>query len=164
MSINTFNCCILNTSTPQKQISPNKWDDNKISSEKKIRAGCIILKNNKVLLIQSYGKFWGLPKGHLEENETITECAIRETFEETGIKLNSNEFKKEIKLYNGEVTYFFVDGDNIDYNINNILDKQEITGINWICIQCLESYSTLETVHFNSHLKKLIPHIKKYIL
>ena len=28
-----------------------------------------------------------LPKGHIEANETVIECAIREAFEETNIKI-----------------------------------------------------------------------------
>jgi 8-oxo-dGTP pyrophosphatase MutT (NUDIX family) len=28
---------------------------------------------------------WGFPKGHMEESECIEECAVRETWEETGV-------------------------------------------------------------------------------
>lgn len=35
---------------------------------------------------------WAFPGGHLEGGETFEKCAIRETFEETGIKLNDAEF------------------------------------------------------------------------
>jgi len=31
-------------------------------------------------------KRWDLPKGHVDEGETNKECALRELFEETGIK------------------------------------------------------------------------------
>ena len=40
----------------------------------------------KVLLVHHIQGHWGLPKGHVEENESEIETAIRETFEETGIK------------------------------------------------------------------------------
>lgn len=48
-------------------------------------AGCIVFKENLVLLIK-YCSRYSFPKGHIERNETIEECAIRETEEETGIK------------------------------------------------------------------------------
>lgn len=51
--------------------------------------GMIIFKKNqeelKVLLVHHNLGHWGLPKGHVEENETEEETAIRETLEETGI-------------------------------------------------------------------------------
>lgn len=51
--------------------------------------GCIILKDNQVLLIgakDNDGKlFWSFPKGHQENGETDIETAIRETKEETGL-------------------------------------------------------------------------------
>lgn len=51
--------------------------------------GCIILKNNKVLLIGAKDPdgemFWSFPKGHQEPDETDIETAIRETKEETGL-------------------------------------------------------------------------------
>lgn len=38
----------------------------------------------RVLLIKRKG-FWDLPKGKLEEGESIEECAVREVEEETGV-------------------------------------------------------------------------------
>lgn len=53
---------------------------------KVIRAGGGLVLNaqNEVLLIKRLGK-WDLPKGKLEKNELIEECALREVEEETGI-------------------------------------------------------------------------------
>ncbi len=48
--------------------------------------GCIVFNNGKVLIEKSLHGFYGFPKGHIEEGETYEECAVRETFEETGIK------------------------------------------------------------------------------
>jgi 8-oxo-dGTP pyrophosphatase MutT (NUDIX family) len=41
----------------------------------------------QILLIRTVkgNKKWGLPKGKIEPDETYEECAVRETFEETGI-------------------------------------------------------------------------------
>ena len=47
--------------------------------------GCIIIENQKVLLIQQLEGFWGFPKGHIEENETDIQTAIREVKEETNL-------------------------------------------------------------------------------
>jgi 8-oxo-dGTP pyrophosphatase MutT (NUDIX family) len=47
-------------------------------------AGGLIEKENKFLIIHRLGK-WDLPKGKLEKNETIPDCAIRECEEECGV-------------------------------------------------------------------------------
>ena len=50
------------------------------------KAGCILLnlETKKVALVyrEQYNDYT-FPKGHLEENETLEECALRETAEET---------------------------------------------------------------------------------
>jgi mRNA-decapping enzyme subunit 2 len=51
------------------------------------KAGSILLSKDhkKVCLVKREKlKDFSFPKGHLEENETLLECAIRETEEETG--------------------------------------------------------------------------------
>jgi 8-oxo-dGTP pyrophosphatase MutT (NUDIX family) len=51
-----------------------------------IRAGGGLVKNekNEVLFIFRRGK-WDLPKGKLDEGETLEQCALREVEEETGV-------------------------------------------------------------------------------
>ncbi|MDQ2864384.1 MAG: NUDIX domain-containing protein [Bacteroidota bacterium] len=46
--------------------------------------GLVKNKNGEILLIFRRGK-WDLPKGKLDENESIIECALREVKEETGL-------------------------------------------------------------------------------
>ena len=51
----------------------------------KAGGGFILNENNAVLMMFRRGK-WDLPKGKLDKKETIEECAMRETEEETGLK------------------------------------------------------------------------------
>lgn len=46
--------------------------------------GLVTNEHNELLMIFRRGK-WDLPKGKLDEGETIEECAVREVEEETGI-------------------------------------------------------------------------------
>lgn len=125
----------------------------------KYRAGTIILKykEKKILIVQSYHRHWGVPKGHIESSESFEECALRETMEETGIDLKIEDLGKNIILYRGEVKYFIVNGEHIDFNIDKIKDKNEITDIKWISVECIQKQNLL----INSHLKKLIPIINR---
>lgn len=49
--------------------------------------GCIIIKKGRVLLVyESKAKYWGFPKGHMEEGESEVETALREVREEVNLK------------------------------------------------------------------------------
>lgn len=47
--------------------------------------GLVENENQEILMIYRRGK-WDLPKGKLDEGETLEECAVREVKEETGLK------------------------------------------------------------------------------
>ena len=55
----------------------------------RIGVGVLIMKDGKVLMGQRAGrhgnKTYAPPGGHLEFNETLIECALREVLEETGL-------------------------------------------------------------------------------
>lgn len=73
--------------------------------------GCIILKDDKALLIGARdddGKlFWSFPKGHQEDGETDAETAVRETKEETNldVKIVDDEPVRTGHLRHDGVTY-----------------------------------------------------------
>ena len=50
--------------------------------------GCVVFNDHKVLVIKQLNGDYGFPKGHIDFGETEIECAMRETYEETGIKAN----------------------------------------------------------------------------
>ena len=60
--------------------------------------GIILYKKNsslKFLLLKRSEGWLDFPKGHIEKNETEIEAAIRETFEETGIKINPDDIDRK---------------------------------------------------------------------
>lgn len=69
--------------TPDIGLSKNKVFEN----FRLARAGGGIVRNTggDILLI-CRKNHWDMPKGHLEDNETLPECALREVGEETGLK------------------------------------------------------------------------------
>jgi len=59
--------------------------------------GIILKKENQVLLVQRHNTnwmsgYWNFPGGLLEENETLSQAASREIFEEVGIEINPSDF------------------------------------------------------------------------
>ena len=79
--------------------------------KKEKSCGCIIIKNNKVLLVYENGRnFWGFPKGHVEEGENEIQTALREVKEEIGIDVEINESKRY----------------SINYIIRNEIDKTSV--------------------------------------
>lgn len=77
----------------------------------RVGIGIIVKKNGKVLLGKRKGSHgegsWSFPGGHLEFGEELVDCAKREVFEETGIKIKNARpaaftndiFEKEGKHY-----------------------------------------------------------------
>ena len=63
------------------------------------KAGCILinLETKKVALVARKGQN-SFPKGHKEDDETIIECAIRETKEETNHDVELLSDKELIKI------------------------------------------------------------------
>ena len=96
-------------------------------------AGCLIVKNNKILMAKEakkkcYGQ-WNFPAGHVEENELVTDAAIREAYEETGCKVKltgvfpiSTAYLKEKET--AIIIKFTADviEENIKFNTKEILD------------------------------------------
>lgn len=99
------------------------------------KAGIILFDHSfqKVLLIKTewytddkiLNCKWGLPKGHKNNDESLMECAIRETYEETGLNIIINNTHPSIKVKN--TTYFIYVLDKNESSIFTPKDKKEIT-------------------------------------
>lgn len=62
-----------------------------------IAAGLIIIYKHKILLCHPTNAKWyttySIPKGVIDEGESKITCALRETFEETGLGINAEKIK-----------------------------------------------------------------------
>lgn len=66
-----------------------------MSLRKEKSCGCIIIKDNRVLLVYEKNRnFWGFPKGHVEDSESEIETALREVKEEVGLDVEINPNKR----------------------------------------------------------------------
>ena len=122
-----------------------------------IIAGAIISKNNKVLMVKEakkicYGK-WNFPAGHVEENELITDAAIREIYEETGCKVKltgvlpiSSVMLKDNTLVMVRFTADIIE-ENIKFNTNEILD------VKWKDIEEVKKMSEQELRGYNTNIQ-----------
>ena len=92
--------------------------------EHRIRAAALVVDDGKLLLVHNQHpvtglEYWIPPGGGLENNESIYECAIRETREETGLAVMLGPI-----LYIGE----FLDLENNHHVIEAFILADEYTG------------------------------------
>lgn len=63
-----------------------------MSENVRVGVAVVIIRDGKILLGERIGSHgantWATPGGHLEMGEEIATCAIRETLEETGLKVS----------------------------------------------------------------------------
>ena len=123
------------------------------------KAGVILFnkKLNKVLIVKSRGYHksetrWGLPKGHLENNELPNECAMRELYEETGIKINIPEKTDNYINSINNSTYYVYVVDEKKISLNPI-DTIEIVNVKFCYINRLK---TIKTDILNKELQKVV--------
>ena len=116
--------------------------------KKETCCGCIIVEDGKVLLVQEKEGHWGLPKGHVEGNETYEETAIREVKEETNLDVeidSSKVFKINYIIDNkiDKTVYFFP-----ARTASGIAQRQEseISEIKWVPVKEAASAVTYENV------------------
>lgn len=87
------------------------------------KAGCILINTDKkeigLVYRQKHNDF-SFPKGHLEQGETLEECAIRETEEETG-RICKLDTTKKLPL----LTYENNNGDKVETNFFIGIDKEQ---------------------------------------
>ena len=112
-------------------------------------AGCLIVKDNKILMVKEakkscYGQ-WNFPAGHVDENELITDAAIREAYEETGCKVKlTGVLPISTVILKDGVTAIMVKftADIIEENIK--FDTSEILDAKWLDIEEIKNMTEQE--------------------
>ncbi len=88
---------MVNSPAIEKENKENK------EAEREISAGVIIYRlteeGPKFLIVYHRHGYWNFPKGKIENEERSWEAAVREIWEETGLKLRDLKFKKNFKAY-----------------------------------------------------------------
>jgi 8-oxo-dGTP pyrophosphatase MutT (NUDIX family) len=132
-------------------------------------AGGVVEKDGKNLLIYRKGK-WDLPKGKLDDGETVEECATREVEEETGVKVKISykightwHTYIQNRKYVLKKTHWYV----MDCIDDTALAPQKAEGIKEACWKSLseirrdlyDSYRSIRSV-YHDYLKLLKEHTK----
>lgn len=136
-----------------------------------IISGCLVVRDNKILMVKEakkkcYGQ-WNFPAGHVEENETIMEAAIREVYEETGCKVKLTGVLPiiSVKMKDGEVRLMirFV-ADIVEENIK--FNKEEILDVQWLDIDEVKNMTEKELRGYtaNSNFIKYLEEKRIYSL
>lgn len=119
-------------------------------------AGCIITNPSasKVLLVKGISK-WGFPKGHVEEGEQPFETAVREVYEETGLRVTVN-IDEHVTL-GGNNMYYYASAAEC---VCTPIDTDEIMQVRWIPLTDLYSWSRpLANYALNNFVYHRVPHV-----
>lgn len=109
-----------------------------------------VLANKRGEGVPDFKGYWNVPCGYLDWDETTKEAAIREVYEETGVKLESVTFwgindKPTENHQNVTFRYYSILGNsqftnlNIDSNSRGG-EEQEVDAVKWIPISEMNDY------------------------
>lgn len=118
--------------------------------------GCIVIDNEKILLVKQNKGYWSFPKGHMECNESELETAIREVKEETNIDVCPYPEKRYVEEYimeNGvkkQVVYFLAKKLSGDIRAQ----ESEIADIGWLSFK--DAYNVISFDNMKHLLLKVL--------
>ncbi len=103
-----------------------------------VGVGVLVIRDRKVLLMRrqnSHGDgTWSPPGGHLEYGESVQECAIRETQEETGVTITTPVFRAITNdLFETEQKHYLTIWMEGTYLAGEpeVRAPQELSGVGW---------------------------------
>jgi 8-oxo-dGTP pyrophosphatase MutT (NUDIX family) len=106
----------------------------------------------KVLLVQSRGHWWGPPKGSMDYQETERMCAVREVYEETGLKIPVESFTKATNIINKSM-YFYSEMPECEVKVQDHIPDNDVNGIGWIKLDCLADCLKNGNISLSNHCR-----------
>jgi ADP-ribose pyrophosphatase YjhB (NUDIX family) len=122
------------------------------------KAGVLIFDKNarKILLVQSRGHLWGVPKGTRVGSESDLECALREVKEETGIVLDKAVLAEQrCTFIKNRACYFYHEMSEIDVTVQPQANN-DANGIGWFTLGCLRDMVNCGILKLNQHSRILL--------
>ena len=119
------------------------------------KAGVILVNKNKIALVyRDYYDDYSFPKGHVEDGETLLECAVRETEEETKrkVKLISEKeiYVEKYKTSKGEkCTCYYYLGKDDGKSDNTSIETHDLVWTQYDEVLDRLSYESLKNVWKN---------------
>ena len=100
-------------------------------------AGCVVFKDDSVLLV-SFSKRIGFPKGPVENGESMEETVLRETYEETGVKariLQSKPYVVPSARPGDQRSVYFYKAEYVEGALE--ADGEEVEKAFWVKRECV---------------------------
>jgi ADP-ribose pyrophosphatase YjhB (NUDIX family) len=127
--------------------------------KQRVTAGCIVIRDGKVLIVKSKNGKYGIPKGGVNTLESYQDAAVRETYEETGIKTKIIEYIGKYEKENKIVHIFiakYISGE-LKKNKPGKIQKKEISWAKFISFEKALKYCQK---YFKSAIKKAMKYAK----
>jgi ADP-ribose pyrophosphatase YjhB (NUDIX family) len=155
------------TNTNSKKIKKKVKSDDIPYSD--LRAGVILKKNNKFLLVRGQNTYdsegkWGFPKGHVEKEDDgdLIKTASREVREETDIEINYKAFNKDDVFREDKLILYVIDADEVKELISIPKEfrkaNEEIKKIGWFTIDQMK-----QSLKENKPLDKMNSPLRKWL-
>ena len=126
-------------------------DSRRINYHRKKKAGVLFEAEGYILVVQSRGNLWGVPKGSVELEESTRSGALRELLEETGIRRVESDISNSIVLRSNSIVYVIKESTRPQCNFGD-----DATGIGWVKLKCLGSMLEKEHISITRDLGRLI--------
>ena len=146
-------CCTLKIRRYKKQGEHHPTQNRK--------AGVFIYDptTDKVLLVQSRGHLWGIPKGTIKYGESDRQCAVREVKEETGLAIPPDRFTRALRI-NHCALYFYMEMPECDVDVQGHVIDNDANGIGWIKLDCLRECVENGNITLNHHCQLTLERFK----